>query len=291
MGITDSFKTFCDNIKMSSDTISKIQYRYHQITKRINNDYWNITSDTSHSLYVGSYGRDTEIYTSDIDMLVQLPSSVYHRFNNHSTNGQSNLLQEVKSVLQKTYSTSHSKGDGQIISINFDDGINFEILPAFENTDGKSFTFGDSNSGGKWKVTNPRAEMDEINRINNQCNGNLKMLCKMARVWKAENNVDISGILIDILACRFIVNWSNKDKSYLYYDFMSRDFFKYLSELTTQSSWKAMGSDRYIYDNGYFQAKAKKAYNLALEAIQYGDKHEDSANQKWREIYGTKFPS
>ena len=143
MSVSDYFSTFCSNLRMSSDTVSTIQYRYHQITKRINLDYWSSSSETTHSLYVGSYGRGTEIWTSDIDIIVQLPYSTYEKFNAYKSNGQSALLQEVKGVLQKTYSTSYVKGDGQVIGINFSDGINFEIVPAFINTDG-SYTYPES---------------------------------------------------------------------------------------------------------------------------------------------------
>lgn len=48
-----------------------------------------------------------------------LPYSTYEKFNAYKSNGQSALLQEVKGVLQKTYSTSYVKGDGQVIGINF----------------------------------------------------------------------------------------------------------------------------------------------------------------------------
>lgn len=178
MSVSDYFSTFCSNLRMSSDTVSTIQYRYHQITKRINLDYWSSSSETTHSLYVGSYGRGTEIWTSDIDIIVQLPYSTYEKFNAYKSNGQSALLQEVK------------------------------------------------------------------------------------------------------------------DKSYLYYDFMSRDFFKYLEELDeNQNYWLAPGSQRYVWKNGEFHTKAKTAYNNAVSAISYeNSNYSYSAKQKWREIYGTKFP-
>ena len=67
MSISNDFSTFCSNMRMNSDTVSKIQSRYKQITKRINIDYYGIISETQNSLYVGSYGRGTEIFTSDID--------------------------------------------------------------------------------------------------------------------------------------------------------------------------------------------------------------------------------
>lgn len=208
-----AFNQFCGSLRFSDNDLSTIQYRYHSITKRINLDYWGSSSDTANSLYVGSFGRDTEISTSDIDMLIRLPYETYKKFDSYISNGQSALLQEVKHVIEKTYSVTSLKADGQIISVPFSDGINFEILPAFLNKDG-SYTFANTHDGGSWKTTDPKAEIQAINDRNNSCNHNLKQLCKMARAWKNKNDVDISGILIDILAYNFIGSWEYKDKSY-----------------------------------------------------------------------------
>jgi len=291
-GESEWFNTFCDNLRMSSDTVSTIRYRYQQITKRINLDYWNTSSETTHSLYVGSYGRGTEIRTSDIDVIVQLPYSTYERFDKYIGNGQSALLQEVKSVLQKTYSTSYLRGDGQVIRIDFTDGISFEVLPAFLNDDG-SYTYPDSNAGGSWKKTNPKAEISAMNNRNSATNKNLKRLCRMARAWKEKNDVPMSGILIDTLAYNFIDGWVYKDKSYVYYDYMSRDFFEYLkNQSTSQSYWYAPGSRLAVWKSGDFQSKASTAYDSALEAIKYNTEGKTySAKSKWREIYGSKFPA
>jgi len=56
MPIADWFKTFCDNIQIKDD--GTISSRYKSITRRLNTDFWTTTSDTAHSLYVGSYGRN-----------------------------------------------------------------------------------------------------------------------------------------------------------------------------------------------------------------------------------------
>lgn len=285
-----AFERFCSSLKMSEVDQKAISMRYHSITRRINYDYWDSSSDITHSLYVGSYGRDTEIFSSDIDMLVQLPYETYAKFNTYSSNGQSALLQEVKSVIEKTYSKTNLKADGQIISIPFVDGINFEVLPAFINKDG-TYTFANTNNGGSWKITDPKAEIEAINNMDKLCNHNLKRLCKMARAWKEKNSVDISGILIDILAYKFLSGWENRDKSFYYYDWMSRDFFEYVSKVSTeQNKWQAMGSGRYIYCFGSFQSKAKKAYEKAKEAIEDESKYPSIANSEWRDIYGYKFP-
>ncbi len=290
MSVSNNFSTFCSNLRLSSETVTEIQSRYKKITKRINGDYWNSSSETSNSLYVGSYGRGTEIWTSDIDMIVRLPYEIYEKFNNYLSNGQSALLQEVRGVLQRTYSTSHVKADGQVIGVNFDDGISFEIVPVFKNNDG-SYTYPDSNNGGGWRVTDPVSEISAINVYNQATNKNLKRLCRMARAWKLKCSVPMSGILIDTLAYRFIKDWAYNEKSYLYYDFMSRDFFNFLKNIDINKEyWYAPGSIRRVSKNGRFQTKASQAYNLSIEAIRYeSDGYPYSAKEKWREIYGTKF--
>src|SRR5260221_1805951 len=96
MSVSIWFETFCNNLLMTVDTVSTISYRYKRITKQLNKDFWSSDSDTLHSLYVGSYGRGTEIHVSDIDMIFELPYSTYETYNNYSGNKQSSLLQAVK---------------------------------------------------------------------------------------------------------------------------------------------------------------------------------------------------
>lgn len=290
MSISEKFKNFVMNIKIRTEVADQISYCYKRITKQLNRDFWNTDSETSHSLYVGSYGRDTAIHVSDIDVLFQLPYSVYERISNHLGNGQSALLAEVKNSLKNTYSTTHISGDGQVVAIEFSDGVYFEILPCFLNQDG-SYTYPDTNNGGSWKITNPKPEIEEIRSTNNTLNGNLKNLCRMARSWKDEWEVPMGGLLIDTLAYQFLKGWSHSSASYLYYDWMTRDFFEYLKDQDeTQTYWLAVGSNQYVYKKGDFQYKALRCFNLAKEAIAYevGDMPY-SANSKWREIYGAKF--
>lgn len=289
MSISNWFEAFNNNLRMSADTVDKISYRYKRITKQLNKDFWGSDSDTLHSLYVGSYGRGTEIFTSDIDVIMQLTSDTYTQYNNHTGNGQSALLQAVKTSIEKTYK-SYMRADGQVIRIDFDDNIDFEIVPAFLTND-NSFKFPDTNNGGSWKITDPRREIAEIIKGDNESNKNLRKLCRMARAWKETWNVPIGGLLIDTLAYNFMKNYEHKSKSYTYFDWMSRDFFEYLkNQSETQQFWLALGSNQQVYTKGNFQYKALRCFNISLEAIEK-EKFETTAKSKWREIYGTKFPS
>lgn len=292
MALSDWFSTFCSNLQIRDG--GTISTRYGSITKRLNTDFWTTTSDTSHSLYVGSYGRNTAIAGfSDMDMIFQLPYSVYERYNNHSGNGQSALLQAVKASIEKTYTTTNIRADGQVIQVPFTDGIMFEVVPAFEN-EGGSFTYPNANDGGSWKTTDPRPEIAAMRDRNTATNGNLIPLCRMMRDWKNKWSVPIGGLLIDTLAYQFIENWQYRDKSYVYYDYMCRDFFKWMADQDeNQEWWRSPGSGQYVWGKGLFQYKANRCYNLSLEAIDHEvatPKREWSAKQKWREIFTTNFP-
>ena len=293
MGLADWFSTFCSNIQVrDGGTISK---RYKNITRRLNTDFWDTTSNTSHSLYVGSYGRNTAIQGfSDLDMIFQLLWWVYEKYDAYSGNGQSALLQSVKSSIAKTYPTTSIGADGQVILVRFTNGITFEVVPAFLN-DNDSYTFPDANNGGKWRVTNPKPEIEAIRSRNNNCNKNLIPLCRMMRAWKSKWNVAIGGLLIDTLAYQFIEDWQYKDKSFFYYDYMCRDFFLFMADQDeNQTYWQAPGSGQYVYRKGPFRWKAQRCYNISLKAIEYeqaNPKQEWAAKNKWREIFGTSFPS
>jgi tRNA nucleotidyltransferase (CCA-adding enzyme) len=121
MGLADWFSTYCTNIQIrNAGTIST---RYKNITQRLNTDFWTTTSDTAHSFYVGSYGRNTAIDGfSDLDMLFRLPYSMYEQYDGYVGNGQSALLQAVKTSIEKTYSKTSLRTDGQVILVPFTDG-------------------------------------------------------------------------------------------------------------------------------------------------------------------------
>ena len=291
MSISDKFSTFCSNLRMSDTIVSNVRLRYHGITKRLNKDFRGIDNDCLYSLYVGSYGRGTAIHVSDIDILYILPWTYYTKYNSYQSNGQSALLQAIRDSIKQTYPVTYVSGDGQVVKVWFSDDVEFEVVPCLEYSDGSGFCYPDTNNGGSWKSTNPKPEINAINVWNSLTNNNLKRLCRMIRAWKDNCNVPMGGLLIDTFAYRFLSSWEYKDKSYMYYDWMTRDFFKFLSEQDdSQYYWKAVGSGQFIYPKGKFSAKAKTAYSNAISALKYEDqKDEFMSNYYWRNIYGTRF--
>lgn len=221
-----------DNI-ISRNTRDIISNRYKRITKAINREFWNIESEIKNSLYVGSYGRNTSISTSDIDILVCLPGVMFDRFNKLTGNGQSKLLQVVRYAIKGIYPNSDIRADGQIVKINFCDGIAFEILPTFKNYDG-TYTYADSNMGGNWLSTNPKAEQNAIRERNIISNGLLVSTCRHMRYIRDNyfKSYKLSGIVIDSFVYTAIGGWSfvNSGETTSYSGMYEHDLLNYFSE-------------------------------------------------------------
>lgn len=199
---------------ISAERRSLVSQRYKRITRAVNLEFWGNDSVSNHSLYVGSYGRGTAIDTSDIDMLVELPKDEYERFYALKGNGQSRLLQTVKNAILTTYPRSNVRGDGQVVVVDFSDGIKFEILPAFRQIDwignwNGQYTYPDSNMGGNWLTTNPKAEQQAMRKENIESNGLLYDTCKHMREIRDNYfpSYHLPGIVIDSFAYHYISGW------------------------------------------------------------------------------------
>jgi hypothetical protein len=191
------FEEFCRALPLSGTQRSSIASRTATITRRLNSDFRATASDTANRFYAGSYGRNTALASvSDIDLMYVLPYSTYVQYNAYANNKQSALLQAVRASLNMTYPNSAVVADGQIVQIGFTDNITYEIVPVFVNTD-ESYTFPDSNNGGSWRTCKPKHEINEFATRDANCNRNLVELGRMARAWRDNNSVKMTGMLID----------------------------------------------------------------------------------------------
>lgn len=289
MTIAEMFKGLLTNLAI--DNAETIGDRYGEITCALNKKFRDTESKTANSLQVGSYGRWTGIKgISDLDMLYIMPKGSWDTYN--VKNGQSKLLTDAKNAISARYPKTDVYVDRLVVCVKY---TNFyvEVQPVFEYFDenGESyFKYPDTYGGGNWKVTKPRQEIAAMKEFVDQKNKNLRRLCKMARAWKNKHGVGMGGLLIDTLAHNFLKSTDEYDnKSFLYYDWLSRDFFKYLTDQPDRDHYQALGSGQDVKVKKKFQKKAKKAYELSLKAIDAGT--EDSAHDKWKKIYGRPFPA
>jgi len=287
MNTSETFQEFLKKIKILDERAEDISYRYGRITKALNQEFRDSDSRAANNLQVGSYGRYTGIKgISDLDMLYIMPVSKWGDYN--KANGQTKLLQDTKAAISKTYASSDIKVDRCVVTVNFANS-HIDVQPVFE-IEGQDYKYPDTYGDGSWKITKPRKEMDAMVEFEANKNRNLRRLCKMARSWKNKQGVCMGGLLIDTLAYNFLKDTTHYDeKSFAYYDEMSRDFFKYLyDQPKDQTEYGALGSKQRVRVKKSFKRKAKKAFDLAEEAINSASNK--TKHNKWRDIFGNDFP-
>ena len=286
MSLSNDFKSFCNDLVLDT---TDMETSCGEIAKKLNSHYYDLAGEKSEHLYiVGSVGRKTAIAkTSDLDVIFDLPVSVYEKYNVYESNGQSALLQDVKEVLKERYPKTDIKGDGQVVSIEFT-SYTVELVPAFKQSD-DTFKYPDTHNGGSWKYTDPIAEQNECAFCNKASCNNYYRFCRMIRKWKNNCGVVMGGLLIDTLVYNhFVDKGYYSDKTYSDYFDILKSLFRYLKGLNKdQSYWLAVGSNQFVNnkDNGSFIDKAEKAYNKICDC--------DTDEKKYSTlnyVFGTSFP-
>ena len=280
MQVKDDFNEFISNLQI--DNFDDINTSLEGIAKKLNQKYYD-NSTTDNYLMVGSMGRNTFIKgESDIDVIYELPDEVFERFDDYESNGQSQLLNEIRDVLKEKYPSTDIKGDGQVVVISFTK-YKIELVPGFKQ-DNNSYKYPDTHDSGSWKITKPILEIEEANNMINNTS-TYRDICQMIREWKANNGVTICGLLIDTLIKDFLDNnpeykWKSKSD---YYELL-KSVFKYLSDQDeNRKQWNAMGSNQIIENKNFnFIKKGKKAYNKLSNST--------DESSTLRELFGSRFP-
>lgn len=105
----------------------------------------------SHGMLCGSWRRGTMVRPAqDIDLLCFPPTELFAKYSAYLANGQSALLQQVRAALMPSYPRTQIRGDGQVVTVEFD-SVTVEVAPAF-NRFGGGIYICDTNNGGCWKA-------------------------------------------------------------------------------------------------------------------------------------------
>ena len=282
--VSEIFDGLITNLKV--DNSETIGARRDEITKTLNKEFRELESSTSNKLMVGSYGRWTAIRgISDLDLLYILPASTRAEYVKEG--GPSKVLARTRLAIQSRYPKTSVAVDRLVVVVQFTNFI-FEVQPVFENDD-RSFSYPDTYSDS-WKITKPREEIGAVGVDDILANGNLRLLCKLARAWKNRHGVGVGGLLIDTLAYNFMRRYpDNRLATSAAYAQMVRDFFLYLAEEEDHEFYAAPGSRQRVRVKKKFQRKAKMAYELCIEAIDAGGQKNEY--KKWRYVFGNSVPA
>ena len=316
MSTSSRFNAFCENIKLTSVQYADAKTKYDNVCKTLHNHYYpSLEYNGSTKLLIGSYGKETAIRPpGDIDVIFKIPFETYKRFSENKT-GPRGLLDEVKSVLKKTFTTTDKiKPNGIVVGVAFAT-FNIEVLPAFEwtvqdwngqfqvpETSGSPLSLmglmypqyglgsGLSSGYGTWKRIDPRKEISELNASNNLYDGNTKQLIKMMKMWLNNCSVDIKSVVIERIAREFMWSFAHSKSTSVYYDYMVRDFLLFLKGKRNATIFMpGINEDIQIGEDWF--SKAETAYSRAVKACEYEaqQKEFDSAYE-WKKIFGDDYP-
>lgn len=186
----------------------------------------------------------------------------------------------------------HSRGEAATLSLQSYEWV-FDIVPCFYS-DTNLYLIPDGN--GNWKSTDPRIDQNIITAANLKYSGRVLQLIRTLKYWNSHNATHtITSYLFEQIAIKFINSRSELSQ---WIDFDIRDFFNYLST----NIYNAVNDPKGIQgdlnkltfeEKKAISEKATWAYNKARDATnaETQDSDQEKAINKWREIFGSKYPT
>jgi hypothetical protein len=274
---------------MMSDETADGLVKQSGVRKCLNNKYYNSSSADENSLLVGSWGKNTRVWPPrNIDLFFVLPQSVYEIYETKSGNRQAQLLQEIREVLNSSYAVTAIRNDWHAVLVPFTTQT-VEVAPTFLQEDGR-YWICDTKSGGSYKTVDPVYETTAVTESDEATGGNTRRLIRMLKKWQEHCAVELKSFWIELLAVEFLTTWEFRTRSSDYYDFMIRDFFRFLIGradgyliLRTTYECIALGHE--------WKVKAETAFAHAIKACDYEAIHNNTnAWWEWQNIFGRDVP-
>lgn len=276
------FNQFCKNIRLTSDQRKDAKTKYRGVIKKLHDSYYDCECNGATQFLFGSSKTETDVRPiqngQDVDVLFKIPQETFDKFDQHKGNGQSALLQEVKTFLDEKYtSTEAIKAWGKIVLVNFSGNRhNVEVLPALEQDDG-TFLIPNTEDGGSWETFDPRKQVKKFQSSNDKTVGLTAELTRMLKTW-VKNTTSLNytsyTLLEDVIA--FLETEFKKGASYDEYSKVIKNFLDYKKSRCNPSE----------------KSHLQTAYDRAVKAIEYMDDNKPKeASIEWRKIFGeSMFP-
>lgn len=143
--------------------------------------------------YGGSYSRHTNVSgISDVDILVQLGDG------KDVPSSSDTAIKQVADILRERYPNTNITQGKMAVTVTFSDGMEIQVLPSYRVGEGV-YRIPDPNSNG-WIQTCPIAFSNRLTQVNQQNNGKLVPLIKLAKSICDNSGVPISSYHLENMA-------------------------------------------------------------------------------------------
>ncbi len=272
----EQFEKFLENIKLTAAQREDAVAKHTGVCKKLHDYYYPGTEyDGTTRLLIGSYGKHTHIRPArDIDVIFIMPPEKFAQYDDNQSNKQSQLLNDVRNILQEKYPDTTIRAFGKVVVLEFaETKHDVELLPAWENDDG-TFRIPNSENDGSWEQWDPRQEMKRIQDSDAET-GKTRSLVRMVKKWSENCTAKIKSYEIENKVIAFFASGDFAGKEY---PEILKEFFAYFSATVTDPD---------------LRSHVDTALNRATKACEF-EKKEDGlgdAVDEWRKIFGDDFPA
>jgi len=283
------FERLLANLQLTPDQLDGSETSHRNVVACLNRAYWGISHEVAHSELIGSRGKGTRVRPPrDVDVLFQLPSSVYERFEERQGNKQSQLLQEVRDVLIGTFPATRMRADGQVVVIPFN-SCPIEVAPGFV-LEGGGYWICDTNDGGRYKWVYPGAELADLDYWDRQLNGNVRKLAQIFKQWQRFCNVPIESFQLEALIKEALRALRYGAGDEYWYDWLVRDVLEHM-QYRADGSFPMPGTGEIIFLGNAWLSRVQTAYARAVRACDHEhDDNDEGAGEEWQKIFGPNVP-
>lgn len=141
-------------------------------------------------------------------------------------------------------------------------------------------------SGAVWMHLDPVAETAHLDVVDRLAEGKARDLIRIVKVWRRAVAAPLSGFAIELLATEFLSVWLYRRRSLLFYDWMVRDFFFWLTHQVGHSLTVPGTGEPLSLGEAWAEAAAAAHAAAALAADLERDNQSLAALGHWREIFG-----
>jgi len=293
VGASDLFRAWDLHVTAARDDWETAVGRLIECSNALTAHYYP-TSGGDYLTVIGSAAKSTSIRPmGDADGVFRMPAGTYGRFDDYAGNGQSALLQEVRSVLANRHPRTTIRGDGPVVVVEFVSGPNVEVVPGVLASDGADDFHVDclvpvTRDGGSWQSANYGAEYDKAITVHASTHGQSSRLVRYVKAWRRAQYATMKSIVIELMVLDFMQTWSRDRTSHVYDDWLVRDFLGYMIDhyYTTYALPSGKPIDTGV---GWYEA-AKRSRQDAIAACDDGDTGSQYV-ACWRKVFGSAFGS
>lgn len=240
---------------------------------------------------IGGYAKDTSLPgQASADVLLPLPGAG----GASSRLSRGRIIDELALRLAGRYGAMGSSPDGWL-TVRADPGIGppvgpavtVRILPALALGEGRFRPAVPRMATGA--IIAPDAERAALDRADRASAGQARHLVRMAKAWVRVNALALPSLALECLVTEFLIVWIYSRRSPLFYDWMVRDFFFWLSAQGHRAVGLPGGGRLDL--GGRWIEDALLAHRLAADGAQAErDNDARQATARWRRLFGPAFP-